>query len=160
LTGALGIIVSTIYGTSSRSIIIDILYCPLEHSLLRSKEYRCILWSPNIHYCVQQSPTCPKPEPSEFSLRPLIPVCKSHLNIILSFTLYLPCLLFPSGFRLKPWTHFILLEVFTQIAFFSAAYYFLPLVPTQIPQQVQTFLQDGIKNTQHFISSDMQNLSK
>ena len=86
LTGALGAIGSTIYSTSFCSLITDILYwLHAAQSLLRSKEYHGILWNPYVHYCVQKNPTCYKPEPGEFSLRPLILVCKIHLNIILSF---------------------------------------------------------------------------
>lgn len=73
----------------------------MQHSLLISTEYRCILWKPNMHYCVQKSSNCPKPEPGEFSLRPLIPACKSHLNIILSFTPTSSMFILPFRFSTK-----------------------------------------------------------
>jgi len=45
-------------------------------------------------------------------------------------------------------------------AFFQPPTYFRTTRAHTNPQQVQTFLQDEIKSTQHFISVDMQNLSK
>ena len=57
------------------------------------------------------------PRPNQVNLVFVLSFLHVRATWILSFhlRLHLPCLFFPSDFHLKSWTHFILLDVFTQI---------------------------------------------
>lgn len=88
----------------------------MEHSLLRSENV-AVFYRTRIFITVFKTvPLVPSPNQvnSVFVLSFLYvraTLLSSHLR------LHFPYLFFPSGFRLKFWEHFILLDVFTQIVF-------------------------------------------
>jgi hypothetical protein len=143
LTGDLGVIVFTVYGTSTRSIIRDILYWPqgaqtLEKqiiSLYFMKPECSLLCSKESH--LSQARTRWIQSSSSHS-------CNSHLNIILSFTPTSSMFILPFRFSTKTLDTFhptwrIHANSIWRVIIFLSRLYCLPLVPHKFLSKYRHF---------------------